>query len=145
MKPENIDWERIESDYRAGVLSLREIAKPHGVTEGAIRKRAKRDAWERDLGAKIQAKAEALVRKQAVREEVREARTASDREIVEANALRIAQVRSEHRQDITRMRTLVLKLLEECEAATWDKELFADLGEILRKPDERGQDKLNEV
>lgn len=49
------DWERIEADYRAGVLSLREIAAANGITEGAIRKRAKRDGWTRDLGAKIRA------------------------------------------------------------------------------------------
>lgn len=49
-KPAKIapDWERIEIDYRAGLLSLREMAAKHGpLTEGAIRKRAKRDGWER--------------------------------------------------------------------------------------------------
>jgi hypothetical protein len=35
------DWEAIESAYRAGVLSLRDIGDKYGVTEGAIRKRAK--------------------------------------------------------------------------------------------------------
>lgn len=35
------DWEAIESAYRAGVLSLRDIGEKYGVTEGAIRKRAK--------------------------------------------------------------------------------------------------------
>jgi hypothetical protein len=33
------DWEAIESAYRAGVMSLREIASQHGISEGAIRKR----------------------------------------------------------------------------------------------------------
>ena len=42
-----IDWRGIEADYRAGILSLREIAARHGCTEGAIRKRAKRDGWTR--------------------------------------------------------------------------------------------------
>ena len=51
------DWEAIERDYRAGVLSLREIAAEHDLTEAAIRKRAKRDGWSRDLSAKIQARA----------------------------------------------------------------------------------------
>ena len=46
------DWERIELDYRAGVKSLREIASEHGITEGAIRKRARRDGWERDLSVR---------------------------------------------------------------------------------------------
>jgi hypothetical protein len=140
-----VDWERIEADYRAGVMSLREIAGQHGLTDGAIRKRAQRDQWERDLGAKIQARAETLVRKRAVREEVRALRTASDREIVEANAERIAQVRSEHRQDITRMRALVLRLLEECEAEAAEPGAFAALGEMMRNPDDRGQDQLNAV
>jgi hypothetical protein len=42
-----IDWPEIEKDYRAGVMSNREIARWHHVTEGAIRKKAKADGWER--------------------------------------------------------------------------------------------------
>lgn len=52
------DWERIEADYRAGLLSVREIAASNGVSHVAIGKRAKRDGWERDLQAKIKAKAD---------------------------------------------------------------------------------------
>jgi hypothetical protein len=48
-KPAAPDWERIELDYRAGVKTLRQIAAEHGITHGAINKRAKRDGWERDL------------------------------------------------------------------------------------------------
>ena len=55
------DWEAIERAYRAGLLSIREIASAHEVSHTAINKRAKRDGWERDLSEKIQAKAEALV------------------------------------------------------------------------------------
>ena len=29
------DWEAIETAYRAGVMSLREIASQHGISEGA--------------------------------------------------------------------------------------------------------------
>ena len=139
------DWEAIERDYRAGVLSLREIAIPNGITEGAIRKRAKRDGWERDLDAKIQARADALVRKQEVRSAVRSDEAATERQIIEANAERIAQVRGEHRADITRLRTLVLKLIAECEAESGDPDLFADLGELMRNPGEDGTDRLNDA
>lgn len=45
------DWERIELDYRAGIKTLRQIAEEHGITHGAINKRAKRDGWERDLSS----------------------------------------------------------------------------------------------
>lgn len=51
-KPEP-NWNTVEVDYRAGIKSLRVMATENGITEGAIRKRAKRDSWERDLAAKI--------------------------------------------------------------------------------------------
>jgi hypothetical protein len=60
------DWERIGLDYRAGIKTLRQIADEHGITHGAVNKRAQRDGWERDLSAKIAAKANALVSKAAV-------------------------------------------------------------------------------
>ncbi len=56
-----IDWEKIEADYRAGILSVREIAASQGITHGAINKRARRDGWERDLAARIKAKADAVI------------------------------------------------------------------------------------
>lgn len=139
------DWERIESDYRAGVLSLREIAGPYKVTEGAIRKRAKRDGWERDLGAKIQAKAESLVRKAEVRNAVRSDSALTDRQIIEANAERIAQVRGEHRGDIARVRNLGLTLLSELEGQTANLEDLERLGELMAAPDDNGMDKLNDL
>ncbi|EFQ0523534.1 hypothetical protein ACPTC9_004487, partial [Shigella flexneri] len=47
------DWEAIESAYRAGVLSLRDIGEKYGVTEGAIRKRAKKLDWARSGGTQV--------------------------------------------------------------------------------------------
>lgn len=47
------DWEAIESAYRAGALSLREIGAQYGVTEGAIRKRAKKLDWVRKGGTQV--------------------------------------------------------------------------------------------
>lgn len=139
------DWERIESDYRAGLLSLREIAARNGITEGAIRKRAKRDEWTRDLAAKVRAKAEDLVRRQAVRETVRAEGKATERVLIEANAQVIATVRSSHRVDIGRARALCMALLAELEGATADVPALASLGEMMRTADENGTDKLNDI
>jgi hypothetical protein len=143
------DWEAIERDYRAGVLSVREIASHHGVSHTAVQKRAKgdkvRQAWSRDLNAKIQARADALVAKREVATQVATERMATDRIVIEANAQRIAQVRGEHRADINRMRALVLRLLEECEAEAATPGLFASLGEIMASPDERGRDRAREA
>lgn len=47
------DWEAIESAYRAGVLVLRDIGEQYGVTEGAIRKRAKKFGWVRKVGTQV--------------------------------------------------------------------------------------------
>lgn len=130
-----VDWERIEVEYRAGVLSLREIADKYGITEGAIRKRAKRDGWERDLSAKIKAKTESLVRKELVRSTVR-IETATEKEVVDATADAVAFIEIKQRKDIGRNRTLAMSLMEELEASTDNKELFSQLGEIMSGSEE---------
>jgi len=139
------DWERIEAEYRAGVLSTREIASANGVSHTAINKRAKKDGWVRDLKAKIQAKAEELVSRREVSTEVSSQRAATERQIIEANAERIAQVRGEHRGDIQRVRSLALNLLGELEGQSASLEDLAALGELLRDPDENGQDRRNDL
>lgn len=139
------DWEAIERAYRAGLLSIREIASAHDVSHTAINKRAKREGWERDLKAKIKAKADALVSKSEVSKEVSSKRAETEREIIESNAAAIANVRMAHRGDIRRSRGLVNKLLDELESLTDNAELFDALGELMEKPDDNGVDKLNDL
>lgn len=139
------DWEKVERLYRAGVLSLREIAAPQGISETAIRKKAKKEGWTRDLQAKIKSKADDLVRKAEVRNQVRTETVNSERVLVEATAQVIADVRMSHRKDIARNRALVNSLLEEVEHQTANRELYEELGEMLRSPDSYGQDKLNDL
>lgn len=142
------DWERIELDYRAGIKTLRQIADEHGITHGAVNKRAKRDGWERDLSEKIHAKADALVSKAAVSSEVSTDTRLREQAVVDANAHAVADVRLAHRRDIRRARKLTNALLDELEQQT-DPEtlaLLSQLGEMLCNPDEKtGRDKLNEL
>ena len=109
------DWERIELDYRAGIKSLRQIADDYGISEGAVRKRAKRDDWTRDLSGRIQDKAEQLVRKEAVRSLVRTDGAITERVLVEANAKAVADIRLSHRRDIARAKGVANGLLDELE------------------------------
>lgn len=139
------DWERIEADYRAGVLSVREIAASQGITHGAINKRAKRDGWERNLAKRIQAKADALVSKREVSTQVSTETKVSERVIVEANAEVIAGIRMTHRQDIARSRKVAMSLLEELEVVTENRALFEELGEVLRCEDDKGNDRRNDI
>ena len=139
------DWEAIESAYRAGLLSIREIASQHGITHGAINKRAKRDGWERDLKAKIKAKADALVSKREVSSQVSTETAASERILIEANAEVIATVRMEHRGDIRRARNIANSLFNELEAECADVAALQQLGDLMFEPDDKGYDKLNEI
>lgn len=42
-----VDWAEIERDYRTGTMSIRELAAWYGLSDTAIRKRAKKEGWER--------------------------------------------------------------------------------------------------
>lgn len=139
------DWERIEQLYRAGLLSVREIAASSGVSHVAIQKRAKRDGWVRDLAAKIKAKADSLVTRDTVTSVVTTEQAVTERGIVEANAQVIANIRIAHRTDIGRSRRLANKLLDELEGLTDNRDLFERLGELLRSEDDKGQDKRNDL
>ncbi|EPA3124386.1 hypothetical protein [Yersinia enterocolitica] len=139
------DWEAIESAYRAGLMSLREIASQHNISEGAIRKRAKRDDWSRDLSAKIKERAEDLVRKEEVRKQVRTETTLTERVLIEASAEVIANVRMEHRGDIRRARKITNALLDELGTECADVPALEKLGELMFEPDDKGQDRLNEI
>lgn len=139
------DWERIEIEFRAGLLSLRELGARHGVAHVTIAKKAKALGWERDLNAKIQAKADALANKAVANAAANAQRAVSEREVIEATASAIAQIRGQHRADIGRARALSVALLVELESQTGNLPGLEELGEVLRTPNENGVDKLNDI
>ena len=116
-----VDWESVERDYSAGLLSLRELADKYGVAESYIRKKANQKDWSRDLSAKIQSKAEKLVRSEVVRSEVRTEKAISEKEVIEANAQAIVSVKLKHRTSIGRLNSVVDSLLAEIEVLNKDK------------------------
>ena len=124
-----IDWEKIETQYRAGILTLREMAADCGVSHAGIRKRAEKYGWTRDLAQRIYAKADLLVSKMAL---VSGARAiADDASIVDANAEVILRIRMAHRGDIARNRALAAELLAELESTTGNRALFEQLAELM--------------
>lgn len=142
-----IDWETVEIHYRAGIRSLKDIGEEFGVSAPGILKRAKRDGWMRDLSEKIRAKADAQVNAAAVNASVNVETSASEREIIDANAQAIVSVRLGQRRDISRAQRVLANLWTEIEhqSGVEAAEMLANLGEIMRAEDDAGRDKLNDL
>jgi len=161
-----VDLALIEREYRAGVKSIQQIARENDRAPATICGWAKKYGWERDLHMRVQTAAAAIVARSEVPKtpgkrgpkeqsltpdelmglveanadtpKKAHERQMTEKEIVEANATKVADVQISHRKDITRTRTLVMRLLEECEQQSGEPELFRRLGEIMRKDDITG-------
>ena len=134
-----IDWEGVSIHYRAGIRSLRDIGEEFGVSEGAIRKRAKKEEWPRDLSKKIKEKAAEKVRIGEVRNGTL---GPSENEQIEAEAEIQSRIQLSHRKDIPQKRELVAKLFAEIESQTDGKEVYEQLILALGKGDQEGLGKI---
>lgn len=94
-KRKKYDWEAIERDYRAGMLSIREISRKHDVPESSIRYQAKKYGWQRSLSGKVRERAQ----EKLLRKELRNP-NANDDEVVEEAADTVTAVQLCHRKDI---------------------------------------------
>lgn len=129
------DWEAIERDYRAGLLSIREVAKAHGVSDKAVRNKAKERGWERDLSEKINEK----VRTELVRSQSAPADPKTEREIIETAAATVVQVVRSHRVRIGKQTQLVDVLTEQLMEAAGKREDIEGAIEDETKDDQGGQ------
>lgn len=114
-KKKQIDWDKIERDYRADVLSIAQISRESGAPSSTIRARAKRLGWSRNLTARIKSKADEIVNQDAIKNAVANIQ-ASEEQTIEENARLTAGVRLAHRKDINRARLATVTLLDDLEA-----------------------------
>ena len=152
----DVDWAAIERHYRAGELSLNEIAKRYGVSRPGIQKRAEREGWVRDLSKKIeqatQNKVVAAVAKQQVAGELPLATKMAEKAYVDAYSDAAAAVDSQQRGDVKRALDVQRGLLAELEALS-RPDLMRFLEEMAEALDESGptanggwkNDKINEL
>lgn len=111
MAKEDIDWLAVENDYRPNILSLRAIGEKYGCTEGAVRKKAKKEGWVRDLSEKIKATADDLVRRELVRDSAQ-----NETDVVYKNAITSAYIQITERNDIAKLRDIAMNLVDELES-----------------------------
>ena len=131
VRKSRFDWERIELDYRTGQYSNRELARLHGPTEAAIRKRAKDHDWQRDLSEQIRKR---VIEKTtaAVAREVSRAET--DQQYVEEAAEAGANIIRGHQRLLIQARdiaeTLMDRLSEQLKSKTMKVEVRGEVMEV---------------
>lgn len=138
----NVDWEAVERDYRAGIMTLRAIATLHGTKHNSILKRAKRLQWDRDLAPRIRARAVSKVARGALidttglepEQAAKKMDQATEQEVVEANATMQAEVIRSHRKVIGRFNTLAGSLLAELEGQATSGEDGTSPSPVLTLP-----------
>lgn len=148
-RPKAVDWAAIESEYRAGITPLRKIGSTHGVSDVAILKRARKEGWERNLKARIRAKAENLVSKAVVSTAlVSKKPFANEAQVVDLNAAAQAAITIEHRADVRRARATVQSLMGELETygiARDDLEALAEVAACRKLGEEADKKTLEKA
>lgn len=92
-----VDWELVEADYRAGALSIAEIARQRGISATRIRQRAGCEAWTRDLSRHVAtAVRAALVRSPA-------GQLAQEKDAVAAAASAVVEVVRRHQRHMGKL------------------------------------------
>lgn len=110
------DWEAIEREYRAGSLSIRQIAVDYGVTHGGIRRRATKDGWSRDLTEKVKQAVQQRVVSSAVSIPPSRESVDTERDIIAAAADRGAAAIHGHLARAARLASIADRNLECLEA-----------------------------
>lgn len=111
------DWEAVERDYRAGIFSIREVGRLHKLSEGAIRKKAKEQGWERDLAEKVKARTATKLVRSLGTQGGTQAQRANDDQIAEGAADVLVALVRDHRRDISNGRNVVGTLWRELQEA----------------------------
>lgn len=138
--PKKVDYARIEPGWRAGLLSVAQLAELYTQETGvacsnaAVHKHFTKRGVPRNLGSQIASQAAAIVRESIATDEAEDAtgegegfdgftkvdgkvNTKAEKEIVDSNAKAVAIVLIGHRKLIAQSVALTKKLLKECDEA----------------------------
>ncbi|MGH8472844.1 MAG: hypothetical protein ACREVJ_10420, partial [Gammaproteobacteria bacterium] len=105
------DWEVIEREYRAGQLSIRQIARIQGIAESGLRKRAEKYGWARDLSDAVRRR----VQDDLVRSAHPAHPAASDEAIIDHAAARGVEVVRQHRDHLGRLHRIAYTVAQQLE------------------------------
>ncbi len=141
----------IEPDWRAGVVSVQQLATNYtaktgvSVTKAAVSKHFTKLGIPRDLKDRIIGKAESMVAAAMVSGKVDAETIATEAEIINVNAVGIAEVLLDHRLGAIKTSKIGALLKDDLLAMVSNRDLFEQIGELMLAPDEAGIDKLNDA
>lgn len=118
-----IDWDKIEVEYRSGVLSIREIARRNGCDDKAIRNKAKKNGWKRNLKDRVKERVREKVAESAdkkVRKNIQKSarsafpsRDATEDEIIDELADEQFRTVKRHKRLASKQQNIVARILNE--------------------------------
>jgi hypothetical protein len=120
-----MDWEIIEREYRAGQLSVSELARRFGCSRAAIQKKARQNSWSRDLTAQVR---QQVATKVAANAAPRATPTSivSEEEIIDAASDRGAAAVEGHLGRAARLKRLADRIAQGLERVTGIAESTSD-------------------
>ncbi|MES2073459.1 MAG: hypothetical protein V4488_24105 [Pseudomonadota bacterium] len=132
-------------------MSVKAIAAEYGVSESGICKKARRESWQRDSGArahtrtvtKLNATVLSLVPSSLAI--YAEGEKKAGPQLDGASAEMQGDIILAQRKDIRRSRALVMALLRELEQQTGSIDALTELSELIAASDDKGRDKRGEL
>jgi hypothetical protein len=137
----DIDWGAVQVDVSLGAVSMRQIAKKHGIAESNLRAKAHREGWSRGTGEAVrQATQQALAATAMAKATQIGAEIGAEQvRLYEAGlkeaTLTAVEVSREHQMAARRGMAAALGLLSELEVAAQIKDLIASEVEACRVDD----------
>ncbi len=128
-----IDWELGEKLYRAGQLSIRIIASRIGCSDTALRKKARKEGWARDLSKKVSAAVRnELVRNPSSQPLAREPDARTEAQIIQEAAFTTIEVVRGHRVLLSRAKAIGERLFSQLDEASQNHaQITEDIRELM--------------
>lgn len=102
------DWAAIERDYRAGMLTVKEIARRHGLSDVSVYNKIKKLGWTQDLSTQVRKATKAKLQREELANVL-----ATDREVIERASTEAAEIIKLQRKDIAELRALEAELKDQ--------------------------------
>lgn len=146
-RKKEVDEEALGRDWRAGILTLGQIAEKYGLESYQVQNLVKKRKWGRDLAQRIQQETTNRLQEEVAKSLTANQQAMTEAAIVEANAALQTAITRHHRTGATSTRESILKLVAELGAFAIPQEQldrFAEIAALQRSQQVDDFDAQNE-